>query len=45
MERGKGMRDHQNENGASKLAWELFEKTGQINYYMLYLELKRKRDE
>lgn len=26
-----------------ELVWELFEKTGQINYYLLYKALKRKK--
>lgn len=39
------MRDNYEGNEASKIAWDLFEKTGKINYYMLYLELKRKKDE
>ncbi len=26
---------------ASELAWELFEKTGNVTYYMLYQQLKR----
>jgi len=25
---------------ASELAWEMFEKTGSLNYYMLYKRLK-----
>ncbi|MGN0961828.1 MAG: YqzL family protein [Christensenellales bacterium] len=25
------------------LCWELFEKTGQINYYLLYNAIKRKK--
>ena len=32
---------HRNgENGAARLAWEMFEKTGNISYYMLYQELR-----
>ncbi|MFR1554935.1 MAG: YqzL family protein [Coriobacteriales bacterium] len=32
---------HKNgENGAARLAWEMFEKTGNISYYMLYQELR-----
>ena len=31
------------ENGAAKLAWEMFEKTGSISYYMLYKELTKRR--
>ena len=37
------MRDKKAECGAAKMAWELFEKTGSISYYMLYYELLRKR--
>ena len=37
------MRDKHEENGAAKKAWELFEKTGCISYYMLYYDLTRKR--
>lgn len=36
------MRDKKTESGAAKMAWELFEKTGGINYYMLYYDLIRK---
>ncbi len=36
------MRKENGENGAAKMAWELFEKTGSINYYMLYYDLIRK---
>ena len=36
------MRDKNTENGAAKMAWELFEKTGSISYYMLYYDLMRK---
>jgi hypothetical protein len=25
---------------AAELAWKMFEKTGQVSYYMLYKELK-----
>lgn len=28
------------EKDAKKLAWELFEKTGNLSYYLLYKELK-----
>ncbi|MBQ8885516.1 MAG: YqzL family protein [Clostridia bacterium] len=28
---------------AEEIAWEMFEKTGNISYYMLYHELKRKK--
>ena len=30
------------ENNAAKMAWELFEKTGSISYYMLNYDLMRK---
>lgn len=36
------MRDKNRENGAAQMAWELFEKTGSISYYMLYYDLIRK---
>ena len=29
------------DNDASKLAWDMFEKTGNLSYYMLYKELKK----
>ncbi len=37
------MRDKGEECNAAKRAWELFEKTGSISYYMLYHDLTRKR--
>ena len=37
------MRDKNGENGAAKMAWDLFEKTGSISYYMLYYDLIRKK--
>jgi hypothetical protein len=37
------MRDKHKESGAAKMAWQLFEKTGSISYYMLYKELKKRR--
>ena len=37
------MRDKQEENGAAKMAWQLFEKTGSISYYMLYYDLIKKK--
>ena len=37
------MRDKMSENGAAKMAWELFEKTGSVSYYMLYHDLIRKK--
>ena len=35
------MRDKK-ENEAAKMAWNMFEKTGSISYYMLYYDLIRK---
>ena len=37
------MRDKHVENEAAKMAWQLFEKTGSVSYYMLYYDLIRKR--
>ncbi len=31
------------EKDAGELAWEMFEKTGSLNYYMLYQQLKNKK--
>ncbi len=36
------MRDKKRENGAADLAWEMFEKTGSLSYYMLYYDLIKK---
>ena len=36
------MRDKR-ESEAMKMAWELFEKTGSLNYYMLYYQLRHKK--
>lgn len=36
------MRRENEETKAAKLAWELFEKTGGVSYYMLYRELTDK---
>ncbi len=36
------MKDKREENGAAKMAWQLFERTGSISYYMLYYDLMRK---
>lgn len=36
------MHDKKQENGAAKMAWRLFEKTGSISYYMLYYDLMRR---
>ncbi len=30
----------QKDNGVQELAWQMFEKTGNVNYYMLYKQLK-----
>jgi hypothetical protein len=35
------MREREN-NKAAKLAWEMFEKTGKVEYYTLYRNLKNK---
>ena len=37
------MREKEGKDGkdASELAWELFEKTGNLTYYMLYKQLKK----
>ena len=40
---GKRMRDKREENGAAQMAWQLFEKTGSISYYMLYYDILRKK--
>jgi len=37
------MKDGRAKNGAASLAWEMFEKTGSIAYYMLFLELNNGR--
>ena len=31
-----------NEMNASELAWQMFKKSGNINYYRLYSDLKKK---
>ena len=31
------------ENDAGELAWKLFQKTGNVTYYMLYKQLKGKK--
>ncbi len=36
------MRDKRPTNGAADLAWQMFEKTGQISYYILYYDLIKK---
>ncbi len=36
------MHDKNKDDGAAKMAWEMFERTGSISYYMLYYELTRK---
>lgn len=37
------MRDKKPASEAAKMAWELFEKTGSVSYYMLYHDLIRKK--
>ena len=37
------MHDRREENGAAKMAWALFEKTGSISYYMLYYDLTKEK--
>ena len=37
------MRDKNEENVAAKMAWQMFEKTGNVSYYMLYYDLMRRR--
>ena len=37
------MRDKKTASEAAKMAWELFEKTGSVSYYMLYHDLIRKK--
>ena len=40
---GRCMRDKREDNGAAQMAWQLFEKTGSISYYMLYYDILRKK--
>ena len=41
-EKGRGtMRQDEEKRLAKDIAWEMFERTGNISYYMLYHELKR----
>ena len=37
------MHDKKEGNEVSKMAWELFEKTGSVSYYMLYHDLMRRK--
>ena len=38
------MRDKNTENAdAARLAWKMFEKTGNVSYYMLYHDLLRRK--
>lgn len=39
------MHDKKSSDGAADIAWKLFEKTGNISYYMLYHDLKRRKDD
>lgn len=36
------MRDQKPKNEAARLAWDIFEKTGDVGYYMLYHELNKR---
>jgi hypothetical protein len=36
------MKDQKPKNEAARLAWGMFEKTGDVGYYMLYCQLSRK---
>ena len=36
------MRDQGPKNEAAMLAWDMFKKTGDVCYYMLYCELSRR---
>lgn len=36
------MREEISETQAAKIAWEMFSKTGNISYYMLYHDLMKK---
>ncbi len=42
MDNGR-MNGGKTKNGAAALAWEMFERTGSIAYYMLFLELNEGR--
>lgn len=37
------MHDKNEKDAAAKMAWELFEKTGSVSYYMLYHDLTRRK--
>lgn len=37
------MHDKNAESQVAKTAWELFEKTGSVSYYMLYYDLIRRK--
>ncbi len=37
------MHDKKEQSEVSKMAWELFEKTGSVSYYMLYHDLTRRK--
>jgi hypothetical protein len=36
------MKDQKSKNKAAGIAWDMFEKTGDVGYYMLYCQLSRK---
>ena len=37
------MKEERERRTAEEIAWDMFEETGNISYYMLYHELKRKK--
>lgn len=39
------MKGGHTKTGAQQLAWEMFQKTGSIAYYMLYHDLKHEKKE
>ena len=44
MSSGKNEIEASTSMDASALAWEMFKKSGNINYYRLYSDLKKKDD-
>ena len=38
---GRAVKERKNPEGAAKLAWDMFERTGSIAYYMLFVELNK----
>ena len=45
MPNGKNEIEASTSMDASTLAWEMFKKSGNINYYRLYSDLKKKDDQ